>query len=70
MGNSKNKLTHIITNNNTIVAMVWFHPIYGRTIERIENINFVHPVEIYEMNDNGKEKICDVNFIEFISSML
>lgn len=66
----KNKLTHIVTNDNEIVSLVWFHPKYGRTIEKIKDVNWVHPVSIYEMNDGNQEKVADVNFIEFISTML
>lgn len=65
--NSKNAIKYFIVNNDNIVAVIYEHEEYGRTmvIEKTVDINCA--VEIFEKNG---DKMIDMDFLEYIASML
>lgn len=63
-----NELKYAITNGDSIVALVFYHEVHGRSIVIQEKIDSSYPVSVYDIK-LGKT-ITEEDIISFITSLL
>lgn len=65
-----NKPKAFIVNGDSVIGFIYFDKKRGRTIVLDNHFDINYPLSIYEITDDGQDKVASIEFIEFIQNML
>lgn len=63
-----NKVKYLLLNGDKFIGIVYNSDVYGRTLVILDSIDARNPVLVYDKEK--QEQVKDIEFLEFIHSML
>jgi len=63
-----NEFKYAVTNGDSVIAIIYEHEKYGRTVVILEKLDLNSPVTIWDKEANTP--LSDTDFLEFIYNLL